>query len=164
MRLVSLVATGTKPRRARRADDVFSRHNISPMAAATMASAPSSSWKSRFGSRRNLSKDQSATSQKSDELLVEAETSMSSSQHASKVKKSIRGRLRQLLPSTSQTRLSGYDASPLGEEGPEVKSQSPQESPVTKSSSDSSGDVANENRAHHTTVSSLCAHTHACAT
>ena len=90
------------------------------------------------------------TSQTSDELPLAAETCMPSSQRA-KGKKGMRERLRQLLLSTSQSRLSCHDSSPIGEEGPEVKSQSSQVS---------SGDVANENRAQ--TAVSVCIHT--CAT
>jgi hypothetical protein len=101
-----------------------------------MASAPSTSWKSRFVPHRTPSKDRSASSKKSDESTPDVETSLSSSQpRASKSMGLLSRRLRQLLPSPSQTRLSARDASSYGEEQLETKPQTPQASEDAKSSS-----------------------------
>lgn len=88
-----------------------------------------SSWKSRFGSRRS-SKDNSLQSSE-DEVMEAQESSPSRKRNH---KKGMRGRFSRLLPSNpSQQKLTTSSRDP----SPDVRESSQGESPETKSSSSS---------------------------
>lgn len=95
-------------------------------------STTTTSWKSRFGSRR-MSKDNSL--QGSDDTAKEQQEA---SPAPRRNKKGMRGRLSRLLPASnhSQSKLTSRDPSPVQREPTPPK----QESPETKSSSSSSSD------------------------